>query len=254
MQGRTNEAIIWYMYHSGFAVKTSNHLLIFDYYLDRPGSRASANASILQEMHNRDVIVFASHGHADHFTPTILEWENRNQRIKYVLSHDIELGKGRQEVTIVYPGHKYQVSGVEIEVLESTDMGVAFLVSCDDLRIFHAGDLNWWRWKGEPDEENSSMAENYKKQIDLLKGKQIDIAFIPVDPRLEEYYSLGLVYFMQAVGAEMVFPMHFGMNYSVFQRLKNDISSAYLKHIVEIAPSNWQFTFKRHSCSKGDTL
>lgn len=26
----------WYLYHSGVAVKTENHLLIFDYYLDAP--------------------------------------------------------------------------------------------------------------------------------------------------------------------------------------------------------------------------
>ena len=236
-----NEVSIWYIYHSGFAVKTANHLLVFDY-LNDPESVITADL-ILQEAHNREVIVFASHSHADHFTPDIFGWKTRDAKIHYVLSHDIELRPDGEDVAVVFPGHKYQLNGVEIDVLDSTDIGVAFLVSCDGINIFHAGDLNWWHWNGEPDEDNSTMAENYKRQIDLLKGKQIDVAFIPVDPRLEEHYSLGLIYFMQVVGAEKVFPMHFGTNYAVFQMLKKDLSSELLKHIVENTPSVYQFAF-----------
>lgn len=239
------EARVWHIYHSGFAVKTTDHLLIFDYYVDNPASSASAAASILQEMSNLAVYVFASHGHGDHFNPAIFDWKHRNEEIQYVLSHDIKLGRGRDDVTVVHPGHKYKLGRLDIEVLDSTDLGVAFLVSVDDITVFHAGDLNWWHWDGEPDEDNKAMAENYKKQIDLLKGRQIDLAFIPVDPRLEEYYNLGLVYFMEVVGAKIVFPMHFGSDYSVFQRLQSDISLEHLKLVVDMSSSNQQFTYRR---------
>lgn len=238
------EALIWYMYHSGFAVGTANHLLIFDYYKDSPESSSYTVASILQEMHDRDIVVFASHTHGDHFTPAIFEWKNKNANIKYVLSNDIKEGRDRDDATIVFPGHHYQVGSIQVTVLDSTDLGVAFLVSVDGITIFHAGDLNWWHWNGEPEKDNSKMAADYKRQIDQLRGKQLDLAFIPVDPRLEENYSLGLTYFMQVARTKMVFPMHFGRDYSIFQRLKKDLSLDHLRHIAVIAPSNRKFTYR----------
>jgi len=244
---KSDAAQIWYLYHSGFAVKTNSHFLVFDYYRDSPseeGPHITAEALISQEAYDREIVVFASHGHGDHFNQAIFAWKNRDTNIHYVLSHDIRAGRGQKGVTVVYPGHKYQVGTVEVETFDSTDIGVAFLVRCDGLTIFHAGDLNWWHWNGEPDEDNTAMAKNYKQQVDLLQGKQIDLGFIPVDPRLEEHYSRGLVYFMQVVGAEVVFPMHFGGDYSVFERLKKDLPPDELKHIVELTPLCRQFTYR----------
>lgn len=237
------KACIRYIYHSCFAVTIEKHLLVFDYYKDNPSSGAKIDALLLDKAHNRDVYVFASHGHGDHFNPAIFEWKKRLPNLHFVLSHDIKQAKDRTDATIVQPGHKYSLGKMEIEVLDSTDLGVAFVVSCDDLTIFHAGDLNWWHWNGEPDEDNEAMAENYKKQINLLKGRHIDFAFVPVDPRLEEHYSLGLTYFMQTVGAQKVFPMHFGVDYSVFQRLKKGLAPEFLKHIAEITATDRQFVY-----------
>ena len=238
------EALIWYIYHSGFAVKTLNHFLVFDYYRDNPGNGLNIDALLLQETENREVIVFASHGHGDHFTPTIFEWQDGNKGVKYILSSDIELQQDTQDIIFISPGHKYQVGNVAIEALDSTDLGVAFLVSCDGITIFHAGDLNWWHWQEDSDAENSAMADKYKEQIDLLKGKTIDLAFIPVDPRLEEYYGLGITYFMQVVGANKVFPMHFGMDYSVFEKLNHDLPTEHLERLVEITPTDRKFTYR----------
>ena len=247
MHGKINDALIWYLYHSGFAVKTLNHYLIFDYYLDNPGEEKRFRGDgvlNLPEMENPDTIIFASHGHSDHFNPAILKWKEKLNNIEYVMSHDIKAGKNREDVTVVHPGNNYFLKGVNIEVLGSTDIGVSFMVNCDGIAIFHAGDLNWWHWKGEPEDENNAMAENYKKQIDLLRGKQVDIAFIPVDWRLEEYYILGLDYFMTAVGAKMVFPMHFGKDYSVFKWLKKEPrAEGYINRIAEITPLNRKFVY-----------
>ena len=43
--------------------------------------------------------------------------------------------------------------GAEIRTLRSTDEGVAFVVHYAGKTIYHAGDLNWWHWEGEPDEK-----------------------------------------------------------------------------------------------------
>ena len=54
------------------------------------------------------------------------------------------------------------------------------------------GDLNWWHWEGEPDEKNTEMRRAYQAEINRLMDEKIDIAFVPVDPRLGEQYCWGL--------------------------------------------------------------
>ena len=46
---------------------------------------------------------------------------------------------------------------VRIRTLKSTDEGVAFLVEAEGKSIYHAGDLNWWYWEGEPLSWNLSL-------------------------------------------------------------------------------------------------
>jgi len=243
------EACAWYLFHSGFAVKTREHFLVFDYYLDKPdvGQQSLAGGVINpEEIKDLNVVVFSSHRHSDHFNPVILDWAGSIKKIHYVLSYDIELRQKTDNVLPVHPGQQYDLGDINITALDSTDLGVAFLVKCDGLVLYHAGDLNWWHWKGEPEDENTLMGENYKKQIDLLKGTHVDIAFIPVDPRLEEFYLFGLDYFMKTVGAEMVFPMHFGKDFSVFKWLKEDSRAAeYANKAVEITHRGQNFNYSK---------
>lgn len=53
------------------------------------------------------------------------------------------------------------------------------------------------------------MDEKFRSYIEPLRGKKIDAAFIPLDPRQEEYYSLGMDYFLNLADAVQVYPMHF---------------------------------------------
>jgi L-ascorbate metabolism protein UlaG (beta-lactamase superfamily) len=249
MQDNNNvSAHIWYLFHSGFAVKTTEHFLVFDYYLDSPkGAKASLESGVIkpEKIRDHDVVVFSSHQHHDHFNPVIFTWRNNIRKIRYVLSSDI--GHSKEESIIsVEPGRSYELGDLNIKVLDSTDIGSAFLVEVDGLTIYHGGDLHWWHWKGEPDSDNLAMAESYKKQIDMLKGKSIDIAFIPLDPRLEEYYLLGLDYFMRAVGANMVFPMHFGKEHDIFMQLREERTAAdYMEKVAEIRHRGQQFVYKK---------
>ena len=61
--------------------------------------------------------------------------------------------------------------------------------------IYHAGDLNWWHWEGEPQSDNDYQRIVYQQQINLIK-QPIDIAFIVVDIRQEKDYLLGLQYYL----------------------------------------------------------
>lgn len=236
-------AEVTYLSHSGFAVKTARHFLIFDYYRDSPKGGVLRDGVIDPRSLARErVAVFVSHGHHDHYNPVIFDWKREIPDIAYVLSDDIPARE--PGVHLVSPGKEYELEDLFVRTLASTDEGVAFLVKVDDLTLYHAGDLNWWHWNDEPDEDNRRMAARYQAQIDSLRGQRIDLAFIPVDPRQEENSLLGLDYLMRTVGAQRVFPMHFWEQTQVFDRLREDPrTEAYRGSIVELGRRGEQYLY-----------
>lgn len=221
MKGRINikNIIVYYLFNSGFAVKTKNHFLIFDYY--SPTGDFKNGLINLDLIKDENVIVFASHSHADHFNPKIFEWQNSIKNISYVLSNDIKTNENTApNIITVAPCKEYKFDTMNIQTLRSTDEGVAFLIEIDDITIYHAGDLNWWHWNGETEKYNTTMGKVYKHEIDKLKNKHIDISFVPLDPRLEDKYIFGMEYYLKVVKSDVTFPMHFGTNYNVFKWLE----------------------------------
>jgi len=184
-----------YIFNSGFTVETKNHFLVFDYY------KGNINLS------NKKTTVFVTHGHADHYNPEIFNFDGD---IDYVISDDLKV---EQKVNYVKPGSELKLNDIDINVFGSTDLGVSFLVSVNDLNIFHSGDLNWWYWENDSEQEKSDMEKQFKNEIDKIKGNDIDLAFFPVDPRLGEAFSKGGEYFINEISPKYFVPMHFGDNY-----------------------------------------
>lgn len=211
---------IWYLGHSGFAVDTGKHFLIFDYYLETPAGGGLSEGIIDPEaLSGREVLVFSSHHHGDHFNRHILDWRDKIPGVRYLLSDDI--GASGEGIMKLGPGQTASLEDVAIRTLKSTDEGVAFLVKADGFTIYHAGDLNWWHWEGEPGWDNEAMGRQYREQIDQLKGEKIDVAFLPLDPRQEDFALLGMDYFMREIGAGLAVPMHFWERYTVFAQLQS---------------------------------
>jgi len=227
------KAKIWYLYHSGFAVQTTNHFLIFDYWKNKPSGKGLESGVIdPAALQDSDVIVFVSHRHGDHYNREVLSWGSTIPKFRLVLSDDIKPVPG---ALMIGSGGAIKQPDFTVEALASNDEGVAFIIEIDGLCIYHAGDLNWWHWEGEPDDENADMAERYKSQISLLSGRSIDLAFVPVDPRLEEQYAWGINHFMQTANVRCVVPMHFGEDGSVVDRLMEDeTSSGYRERILRL--------------------
>lgn len=73
------------------------------------------------------------------------------------------------------------------------------------------------------------MTARFQKETDSLIGKRIDIAFLPLDPRQEEYYCLGFDYVLQKVTPDTVFPMHMWDDYDIIGRYKNNTRSRIMK-------------------------
>lgn len=211
---------ITYLYHSGFAVRTGPYCFIFDYYLDTPrGCGFSKGVVDPKEIRDRGVFVFVSHRHPDHYNRRIFSWRKEIPHIHYLISDDI---RTTEDVLKMHGGMTASIGNVTVQTLTSTDAGVAFVVRTGKLCLYHAGDLNWWHWEGEPERDNSEMAERYRRQIDMLQGQSIDVAFVPVDPRLGGQALWGLDYLMRTADVKYAVPMHFGDDTSIFDRIEND--------------------------------
>lgn len=192
---------IKYIYHSGFLVELAGCVLIFDYY----------KGKLPEFDHQKPVFVFASHKHHDHYDPVIFTLRQMELDVTYILSDDIRVSRHEEkqpDVVFIGPHEKRNIRMIQVETLLSTDEGVAFIVQAEGKSIYHAGDLNWWHWNGESEEDNAAMGESYRREIDCLKGRRFDAAFVPVDPRLEDKFYLGIDYFMRTADADTVYPMH----------------------------------------------
>ena len=222
----SKEINIWYLYHSCYAVQVGDTLLIFDYYVDKPAgpARTLSNGVVEpKEIAGYKTLVFSSHRHQDHFNPVILSWRDHVDSIRYILSSDIHAKYYEKDVITIKPRQTINLDdGIAITTLKSTDEGVAFLIDIDGITIYHAGDLNWWRWEEESKAWNNDMAAKFKKEVDVLKGKKIDIAFLTADPRQKSNALLGIEYFIENVGAGRIFPMHFLDDYSIMEKIADE--------------------------------
>ena len=196
---------ITYIHHSCFLIETPTCYYIFDY----------EKGHIPELDPKKPIFVLSSHGHHDHYNPEIFSILKSMgmQSIHAILSGDIPIPSD-VDVLSVSPGEDYDlILGQKLNTFTSTDLGVAFLIEDQDKLIYHAGDLNDWVWDGEEESYNEQMTKDYRKQIHLLaeklEGREIDVAFVVLDPRQEKDYDRGLCYFLEHIPVKKVYPMHY---------------------------------------------
>lgn len=203
---------VTYIGHSGFLAELEETAFLFDYY----------QGEIPKVGKGKKLYVCASHRHGDHFNPDIFKLASEYPDVQYILSYDIWLsrvpGELAGQTVSLKPGKEWSDSRIRVETLKSTDEGVAFLVQAEGRTLYHAGDLNNWRWEGEPEEWNRKMEEHFRKFTEPLSGKTIDAAFIPLDPRQEKDYALGLDYFLEIADGKKIYPMHCWDHYPIIDR------------------------------------
>lgn len=243
-----NQIKVSFLYHSGFLVELPEIIFLFDYY-----------KGVIPELDSRkNIYVFSSHRHPDHFCFEIFALAEKYPNIKYILSRDI--GKKYKKkymmekkslseevcrlITYLKEDELWEDESIIVQTIPSTDAGVAFLVQEKQTKraVYHAGDLNWWTWEGETAEEYQTMTKKFKDCIALLKQKLermdiscLDAAFVPLDPRQKERYAMGFDFFMRHIPVTYVFPMHAFGDYSVIGKLMRDeLSEKYRDRIINI--------------------
>jgi len=241
----TPTAKITHLFHSGYAVETAEHFLIFDYYQPLPGNGIAEGIITGDYLKTKKkIFVFVSHNHADHFDPIILDWAKDNRAITYILSSDVLANTGQLNCHVLSAYEEMSANQVLIKTFGSTDQGISFLLEVDGLTIFHAGDLNWWHWSGESVDEQASAASAFKAEIDKItaRANEIDIAFFPVDRRMEEFYSIGAEYFAEKFKPKLLVPMHFGKDFAATQAFANKAKKL-LINTVQISHKGQEFLF-----------
>lgn len=213
---------ITYIAHSGFLVETEKSLYLFDYFKGEIPKLAA----------DKPLYVFASHRHEDHFNPEIFKLALKHPATKFVLAFDIRVTprnlskwgideSWKEKILTARSKSSYDLSkDCWVETLRSTDEGVAFLVTEGDYTIFHAGDLHWWLWEGEDSGWLGTMEANFKREVERIKGRRLDVAFLPLDDRLEQTFYKGMDWYLRSCDVRYAFPMHFWEDDSVVERFQ----------------------------------
>ncbi len=224
---------VTYIGHSGFLVETAIANLLFDY---SKGEIPSVNAEL-------PFIVFVSHVHADHYNPEIFALAKQYKNIQYFISNDVRITEAvskeykltksflNHKVTMVAPGLRRIISLSEeggesnyiiMETIKSTDQGLAFLLNVAGKRIYHAGDLNCWVWEDDTKQQFNNMSALFKRAIEKLNGREIYLAFAPLDPRQGKYYKRSMEYLLNAAPVTYAVPMHLWGEYDLVDRYEEE--------------------------------
>jgi L-ascorbate metabolism protein UlaG (beta-lactamase superfamily) len=232
---------IRYIYHSCFFIETANSFLIFDYFKHRSDNRDFDFEKLLKDafISPKPLYVFSSHSHQDHFNYDILTWINKKPDTYYILSSDIKIYNRLNNLYLVRPGDQLTLKDIRLNIFGSTDLGVSFLVNIEGLNIFHAGDLNWWKWPDDTPDEEKLMEDAFKRIVSDVAnhGADIDLAFFSVDRRLEYNYLCGGQYFIEELKPKLFVPMHFWDDYKVISDFQK-ATAGHSTKVIEISHPN----------------
>jgi len=203
---KEGEAYVWYLGHSGWAVRTKSSLMVFDCSETgrKPDEPCISNGYIVpREVAGLNVTVFASHAHADHYSKHILGWRGAIDGIDYVMGFPCD---DLDDYILALPGKTLEHEGMKISTIESNDSGVGFLVEVDGVRLFHAGDHA---------NRKRDFSGPYTGEINRLANDSgnIDLAFLPVTGcgfGDQEAVKLGVFYALKKLEPAFFFPMHGG--------------------------------------------
>lgn len=244
---------VTFIHHSSFCVELADKVFVFDYFRGDRIPEFSFGGKMPEFPRDQEIYIFASHKHRDHFDLEIFTWQEKYPKIRYILPKDIKLSdnylakngidpKVKERICHMKANTSLELEGLQIETLPSTDEGVAFLVTYQGKTIYHAGDLNWWHWEGEEEIFNQYQEKTYKRQIDKLAGRKIDLAFVVMDKRLSQAVFWGVDYFMEHAEADCVIPMHLWQDYGLISEYKERKEAADIRErILDVTGENQVF-------------
>ena len=227
-------AELQYLQHSAWLVKTSRHTLVFDYVESLPPSTQLPSDLRLSSgsFDDRQAVVFISHGHPDHFFPSIGSWALKRADVRFVVGWP---GANVAGAKVIQPHETWSSGGLAVKAIGSTDQGVGFLVTVDGVTILHAGDHARW---SEADEQA------FMTEIRWLKAQHqpIDLALFPIatgatcDPRPSIWEGVRAA--ALELAPRVLVPMHVACSdrLDLYERFKEEMGAA-LPNTQVVAPT-----------------
>jgi L-ascorbate metabolism protein UlaG (beta-lactamase superfamily) len=209
------EADVWYLGHAGWLVRTSDHLLVFDYTgsIDGRLERGELSPTTLSAA---PALLFVSHAHSDHYKPRVLDLADRVRDLTVVM------GWGEPGIEAVVPSDAKwtDVSGARVLALHHEFDGIPegfFLVRSGDLTIYHSGDHGTWS-----DPPNAVFKAN-NERLAAAAGT-IDIAFLSTFGTRDRRGAVnaGDLHTLDTLQPRAAFPGHCGgceSRYAAFARI-----------------------------------
>ena len=210
----SDQATVWYLRHTGWAVRLSGVLLVFDYQevlgmedVTENTPRNLENGLIdPAEISDLDVFVFVTHAHGDHYDPVIFEWQGEIENLTYIIGWDeqpeshCERFTGADAECHTMGGLRAAVDlgGIQVSTIDSNHNDipeVAFLVRHGDWTVYHNGDY---------------MADHVADYAYLkTMSDQIDVAFVAGFPDRRWPHLARAVHLAREFDVPVLFPMHF---------------------------------------------
>ena len=204
------EACIWFLGSfagDGYAVKTENHLLLFD----PPGIDESLDAGLANghlnpaELAGQKITVFITKPQWERYPLDVFELAKRMDGVEITISYRPETKLTSQGP--VPPYHlttlhrRLSVGDVTVHTVSARQGGVSYLVEANGLKVYHAG----YHACNEASQEAS-----YRKEIDFLEPfGPIDIALLPVGGHLLKSYTYdSYLYLIDQLSPKAVYLMH----------------------------------------------
>ena len=184
----------------------------------RPTSPALANGSIdPSQLRDLPTTVFITHGHQDHYAPSVFDWRKTVKDITYVAGFKPE---GKDRYVFMAPRETKTLGGLDITTTMANDEGVGFFVKVDGVTIFHSGDHS----AGAGD-------ESFRSEIEFLAGRGLraDLLFMPISPVNDTVMNQGVHSATKQLSAGAVFPGHVGGREDVSREFARDATAAGMK-------------------------
>ena len=230
------EAKVWFLGHSGWAVKTQNHFLVFDYFCNSWDRKAddsclASGCIIPAEIQDQNVTVFSTHAHGDHYDARIFDWKEVIPNIEYVLCWN--QNTDGNDYTMIPVHEEKQLGDMNVYTHYSTDLGGGYLVEVDGLTLLHMGD----HANGEDD-----LMAAYTEEVDLIKERtsEIDILFAGIrgcSLGQPDQVKKGLYYTLENLQPELFVPMHGGSHTFAYKQFVEtaradglDVDMKYVMH------------------------
>lgn len=209
-----DEATIWYLRHSGWAVRLGDVLLIFDYQesmgledVTDETPRNLENGFIdPEEISDLDVFVFVTHAHGDHYDPVIFDWQGKVENLTYFIGWEEQpethcerfVAADAECHTMAGLRATAEVDGLEVYTIDShhNDIPeVAYLVRYADWVVYHNGDYM------------ADYVADYSYLNTVSDG--IDMAFVAGIPSHRWPHLARAVHLAREFDVPVLFAMHF---------------------------------------------